>query len=113
MMRGDGGNKAWSPGRARISRNTIAQGRPVDPARTCGSCPVLFFTHGGHGCGSHPVFPAPSDVFEGGMDNKTRTPCAAGARTRAGIFVAAYPSRRAQSALLRMRSLQAVRSQSL
>ena len=26
---GDGDNKAWSPGRARISRKTIAQGRPV------------------------------------------------------------------------------------
>jgi hypothetical protein len=25
---GDGGNQAWSPGRARISRKTIAQGRP-------------------------------------------------------------------------------------
>jgi hypothetical protein len=24
----DGGNQAWSPGRSRISRNTIAQGRP-------------------------------------------------------------------------------------
>ena len=28
MTRGNGDNKAWSPGRARISRNTIAQGRP-------------------------------------------------------------------------------------
>jgi hypothetical protein len=26
----DGDNKAWSPGRARINRNTIAQGRPDD-----------------------------------------------------------------------------------
>jgi hypothetical protein len=42
----DGDNKAWSPGRARISRKTIAQGRPVDPARTCGSCPVHFFARG-------------------------------------------------------------------
>jgi len=29
MTRSDGDNKAWSPGRARISRKTIAQGRPV------------------------------------------------------------------------------------
>src|SRR5258708_39971537 len=27
----DGGKKAWSPERARISRKTIAQGRPEDP----------------------------------------------------------------------------------
>jgi hypothetical protein len=27
----DGGNQAWSPGRSRISRKTIAQGRPDDP----------------------------------------------------------------------------------
>src|SRR5258708_3600439 len=27
----DGGKKAWSPERARISRKTIAQGRPDDP----------------------------------------------------------------------------------
>jgi hypothetical protein len=31
ILRGDGGNQAWSPGRSRISRNTIAQGRPDDP----------------------------------------------------------------------------------
>jgi hypothetical protein len=27
-LTGDGGNQAWSPGRSRISRKTIAQGRP-------------------------------------------------------------------------------------
>src|SRR5258707_13853067 len=27
----DGGNQAWSPGRSRISRKAIAQGRPDDP----------------------------------------------------------------------------------
>jgi hypothetical protein len=30
MTRSNGDNKAWSPGRARISRKTIAQGRPGD-----------------------------------------------------------------------------------
>jgi len=30
-LTGDGGNQAWSPGRSRISRKTIAQGRPDDP----------------------------------------------------------------------------------
>jgi hypothetical protein len=28
--------------------------------------PRAFFTHGGHGCGSHPAFPAPSVFDEGG-----------------------------------------------
>ena len=28
LLRGDGDKKAWSPGRARIIRRTIAQGRP-------------------------------------------------------------------------------------
>jgi hypothetical protein len=32
-----------------ISRNTIAQGRPVDPVLTCGSCPVLFLCTGAAG----------------------------------------------------------------
>jgi hypothetical protein len=31
ISRGDGGNQAWSPGRSRISRKAIAQGRPDDP----------------------------------------------------------------------------------
>jgi hypothetical protein len=31
VLRGDGGKRARSPRRARISRNTIAQGRPDDP----------------------------------------------------------------------------------
>jgi hypothetical protein len=46
MMRGDGDNKVWSPGRSRISRNTIAQGRPVAPARTCGSAACFFYARG-------------------------------------------------------------------
>jgi hypothetical protein len=41
---GDGGNKARSPGRSRISRNTIAQGRPDDPGDTCGDYRVLSTT---------------------------------------------------------------------
>ena len=42
-------NKPGSPGRARISRKTIAQGRPDCPARTCGSCPVHFLRTGAMG----------------------------------------------------------------
>jgi hypothetical protein len=45
---GDGGNKRRSPGRARISRNTIARGKPGCPGCTCGLTRVLFstFAHG-------------------------------------------------------------------
>jgi hypothetical protein len=39
----DGGNQAWSPGRSRISRKTIAQGRPDDSACTCGSAACFFY----------------------------------------------------------------------
>ncbi len=46
MTRGNGDNKAWSPGRSRISRNTIAQGRPGVPARTCGSAACFFSARG-------------------------------------------------------------------
>src|SRR5450432_1741318 len=41
ILRGDGGNQAWSPGRSRISRKTIAQGRPDDPSHLW-FCRVLF-----------------------------------------------------------------------
>jgi len=59
MMRSDGGKRARSPGRPRISRKTIVQGRPVDPARTCGSA-ACFLLHADHGCDGHPAFLAPS-----------------------------------------------------
>jgi hypothetical protein len=63
ILRGDGGNQAWSPGRSRISRNTIAQGRPDDPLSPV-VLPRAFLLHADPGCGGHPVFPAPS-VFRG------------------------------------------------
>ena len=78
----DGDNNVWSPGRSRISRKTIAQGRPVVPARTCGSA-ACFFLHADHGCDGHPAFPAPSSSKEGGMKRKTRTHRAA--RTRCHV----------------------------
>jgi hypothetical protein len=66
----DGGKKARSPGRARISRKTIAQGRP-EAACTCGST-ACFLLHANHGCGWHPAFPAPS-LFPGDtMTGSTR-----------------------------------------
>src|ERR1700704_1912571 len=39
---GDGGKKARSPGRSRISRNTIVQGMPVDAVYPWLLTPVLF-----------------------------------------------------------------------
>ena len=61
---GDGGNKARSPGRSRISRNTIVQGMPADAVYLWLLTPVLFCCTGGLGCNAHPAFPAPS-VEEG------------------------------------------------
>jgi hypothetical protein len=52
---GDGGNQAWSPGRSRISRNTIVQGMPVDAVYPWLLTPVLFCCTGGHGCNAHPA----------------------------------------------------------
>jgi hypothetical protein len=63
ILRVNGGNQAWSPGRSRISRNTIAQGRPDDPLSPV-VLPRAFLLHADPGCGGHPVFPAPS-VFRG------------------------------------------------
>ena len=53
--------KARTPGRSRISRNTIAQGRPGRSGRTCGF-ELVCFLHctRGRGCARHPAFPAPS-----------------------------------------------------
>jgi hypothetical protein len=61
-------NRPGAPRRARISRNTIAQGRPVVPAepvdtgvRSCG----LPLAHQPRGCGQRPAFPAPSALRRG------------------------------------------------
>src|SRR6267142_4804825 len=78
----DGGNQAWSPGRSRISRNTVAQGRPDDPPVPV-VLPRAFLLHADHGCGGHPAFPAPSDDFEGETKAIARTYCAA--RTRSHV----------------------------
>src|SRR5580692_12206004 len=55
----DGGKRARSPGRSRISRKTIAQGRPDDPPVPV-VLPRAFLLHADRGCGGHPAFPAPS-----------------------------------------------------
>ena len=51
--------KPGAPRRARISRNTIARGRPGCFGRTCGSA-ACFLLHADHGSGELPAFPAPS-----------------------------------------------------
>src|ERR1700746_3613311 len=62
---------AGSPGRRRISRKTIGQGRP--------ECYRLYLwfsrsrkylLRGSPGCSGHPAFPAPSVLREGGNDAK-------------------------------------------
>ena len=65
-LTGDGGNKVWSPGRSRISRKTIAQGRPVVRLVPV-VLPRAFFLHADHGCERHPAFPAPSVFDEGDL----------------------------------------------
>src|SRR5665213_4570613 len=62
LLGDDGGKKARSPGRARISRKAIAQGRPECFRFTCMlvcAFPVHQCTRD-RGCSAHPVFPAPS-----------------------------------------------------
>ena len=48
--------KPGSPRRARISRNTIAQGRPVAPAEPV-VLPRAFLLHADHGCQPAPGLP--------------------------------------------------------
>ena len=59
-LAGDGGKKARSPGRSRISRKTVAQGRPDDRPHLW-FLPLCFFTaQGAMGARWYPAFPAPS-----------------------------------------------------
>ena len=66
-LAGDGGKKARSPGRSRISRNTIAQGMPVVCGVPVVATRVLSCCTRGYGCIGHPAFPAPSLCDEGGL----------------------------------------------
>src|SRR3982075_3525686 len=58
--------KAGSPGRSRISRKAIAQGRPDASAKpVCLRAPFCCnYRTQDRGCGARPVFPAPS-IFSG------------------------------------------------
>jgi hypothetical protein len=77
---GNGGKQARSPGRSRISRKPIAQGRPDVSAEPV-VLPRAFCCTRTMGVSRHPAFPAPSVSDEGGSNRKTRTPCAARMRT--------------------------------
>src|ERR1700726_4560948 len=63
LLRSDGGKRARSPGRARISRKTIAWGMPdvsgASAVNTRVHTPTTKRTRG-CGCIGHPAFPAPS-----------------------------------------------------
>ena len=61
-----GANKPGTPGRARSSRSTIAQGMP-DVSVTCGNYARMLFVFRIRGCGciARPAFPVPSVLFEG------------------------------------------------
>jgi hypothetical protein len=68
-LRATGANKpgppVGPPGRARINRNTIAQGRPDDSAFTCGSFPVRFLRTGASRVRRAPGLPCALPMFRG------------------------------------------------
>ena len=80
----DGGKKARSPGRARISRNTIAQGKPDASGVTCGATRALF-TRARETAGAigRPAFPAPS--FSGRVRTDCKPRAHRAARTRGRV----------------------------
>ena len=75
-LAGDGGKKARSPGRSRISRKTIAQGRPDDSAEPV-VLPRAFLLHADHGCQPAPGLPCALLLRGGWFVAKTRTQRAA------------------------------------
>jgi hypothetical protein len=76
--------KPGAPGRGRISRKAIAQGRPVVRLSPV-VLPRAFLLHAGHGCGQHPAFPAPS-VSRAGLTQSSDAQCAARVRMRATVI---------------------------
>jgi hypothetical protein len=71
-----------SPRRTRISRKTIAQGRPEcsPPQPVDFALSRDFFARGPTGAGGHPVFPAPSRSMRAGISTKLGRECAARVR---------------------------------
>jgi hypothetical protein len=98
---GDGDNKAWSPGRSRISRNPLRRECRLYRL-TCGSA-ACFLLHADHGCSLHPAFPAPS-LVEGGIvfhqvGRRTRRDGADGCALVSRWKVWTFPPRQAQIAV--------------
>ena len=69
---GDGGNKAWSPGRARRKLLKPSRRECRCFGWTCGdyACVLLPFAHKAAGAAKHPAFPAPSVVLRDKIDAK-------------------------------------------
>jgi hypothetical protein len=87
-LAGDGGNQRWSPGRARISRKTIAQGMPGRIRCTCGSCPCAFSLHRGPWVQRAPGIPC-ALIVEGGSNRQQlgRDPRREGESVSARLYV--------------------------
>jgi hypothetical protein len=86
----DGGKKARSPGRSRISRKTIAWGMPdVSGASAVNTRVHTKTTKRTRGCGciGHPAFPAPSDFLMAQLFRKPRTHRAARMRWCVSIWL--------------------------
>jgi hypothetical protein len=81
MTAGDGGNNAWSPGRARRKLLKPSRRECRCFGWTCGdyACVLLPFAHKAAGAAKHPAFPAPS-VFGGDAEAKLGRDRAAGMR---------------------------------
>jgi hypothetical protein len=102
----DGGKRGRSPGRARISRKTIARGKPGCPGCTCSLTRVHFCsTLRTRDCGRsrRPAFPAPSRRREGQRDCTTRANHAAG--MRAHVPPPSLRAKRSNPTLPRQRKL--------
>jgi hypothetical protein len=79
----DGGKRARSPGRSRISRKTIAQGRPDDPAPPVVTTVCFLPMHTGRGCALSTRSSLRPLILEGRFSCTTRADCAAGTWSRA------------------------------
>ena len=103
--RGNGDKKRRSPGRARISRQTIAWGKPGCLGCTCSRCPCasahgmpVCSAHGIYGRSQRPAFPAPSVRERDNEIAKLRRNHAVRMRTCASTVIA---SEAKQSSFLR------------
>ena len=84
MTAGDGGNNAWSPGRARRKLLKPSRRECRCFGWTCDdyACVLLPSAHKAAGAAKHPAFPAPSVVSRDKIDAKPGRHRAAGMRMR-------------------------------